>query len=106
MDVILCPPYFGAASPHEKSRYWGYTSQWNLLDYPAAVFPVTKVDPARDIKDTAYVPKNEQDKFVQDLYEPEIYEGMPISLQIVGRRQYDEKVLAALVEIERALGRK
>lgn len=30
---------------------------------------------------------------------------MPICLQVVGRRQYDEKVLAALKEIERAMGR-
>lgn len=25
VDVILCPPNFGAATPHEQSRYWGYT---------------------------------------------------------------------------------
>jgi amidase len=101
----LCPPYFGAASPHEQSRYWGYTAQWNLLDYPAAVFPVTTVDPAKDPKDVNYVPKNDEDKFVYDQYDPETFAGMPISLQIVGRRQYDEKVLAALKEIEHAMGR-
>ncbi|KAM0543450.1 hypothetical protein ACHAPJ_012314 [Fusarium lateritium] len=105
VDVILCPPSFGAATPHDQSRYWGYTSQWNLLDYPAAVFPVTTVDPFKDPKDLAYVPKNDQDKFVYDLYSPEKFADMPISLQIVGRRQYDEKVLAALTEIEHAMGR-
>lgn len=105
IDVIICPPSFGAATPHEQSRYWGYTAHWNLLDYPGAVFPVTKVDLAKDQKDVNYVPKNTQDKFVHDMYTPETFAGMPVSLQIVGRRQYDEKVLAALVEIERALGR-
>ncbi|KAH0496006.1 hypothetical protein TgHK011_009527 [Trichoderma gracile] len=105
VDVILCPPSFGAAAPHEQSRYWGYTSQWNLLDYPAVVFPVTTVDPAKDIKDPNYVPKNEKDRFVYEMYSPEKYVNAPVSLQIVGRRQYDEKVLAALVEIERAMGR-
>lgn len=39
------------------------------------------------------------------MYSPEKYANAPVSLQIVGRRQYDEKVLAALVEIERAMGR-
>lgn len=29
VDVILCPPSFGAATPHEKSRYWGYTCQYS-----------------------------------------------------------------------------
>ncbi|RGP76764.1 hypothetical protein FLONG3_5204 [Fusarium longipes] len=105
VDVILCPPYFGAASPHEQSRYWGYTAHWNLLDYPAAVFPVTTVDPSKDPKDVNYVPKNDEDKFVYEQYDPETFAGMPINLQIVGRRQYDEKVLAALKEIEHAMGR-
>lgn len=105
VDVILCPPSFGAATPHEQSRYWGYTSQWNLLDYPGAVFPVTTVDPSKDVKDTAYVPKNEKDKFVHDMYRPELYKDAPVSLQVIGRRNHDEKVLAALREIEAALGR-
>ncbi|EXJ81386.1 hypothetical protein A1O3_07677 [Capronia epimyces CBS 606.96] len=105
VDVILGPASFGAATPHDQSRYWGYTSQWNLLDYPGAVFPVTTVDPAQDAKDETYVPKNEQDKFCYELYTPERYKDAPVSLQIIGRRNHDEKVLAALVEIEKALGR-
>ncbi|RSL91426.1 hypothetical protein CEP52_014261 [Fusarium oligoseptatum] len=105
VDVILCPPSFGAATPHDQSRYWGYTAHWNLLDYPAAVFPVTTVDPVKDVKNTEYVPKNDQDKFVYDMYSPEKYKDAPVSLQVVGRRQYDEKVLAALKEIEHAMGR-
>ena len=105
VDVILCPASFGAATPHEQSRYWGYTAHWNLLDYPAAVFPVTTVDPLKDPKDASYTPKNKQDKFCYDLYSPEVFVDAPVSLQIVGRRQCDEKVLAALAEIERAMGR-
>ncbi|KAH8200883.1 hypothetical protein TruAng_004969 [Truncatella angustata] len=106
VDVILCPPSFGAATPHDQSRYWGYTSQWNLLDYPAVVFPVSTVDPEKDKKDDGYKPKNEQDRFCYELYSPEKYLDAPISLQIVGRRYHDEKVIAALAEVERALGRK
>ncbi|KAI1121355.1 amidase signature enzyme [Nemania abortiva] len=70
VDVILCPPNFGAATPHDQSRYWGYTSNWNLLDYPAAVFPVTVVDPEKDPKEKMYTPKNEQDRFVFEMYAP------------------------------------
>ena len=44
IDVLLCPVAPGAAPPHDCSRYWGYTSVWNLLDYPALVFPVSRVD--------------------------------------------------------------
>lgn len=106
VDVILCPPSFGAATPHDQSRYWGYTSTWNLLDYPGVVFPVTTVDPLKDKKDQQYVPKSEEDRFVYEMYSPERYKDAPVSLQIIGRRNYDEKVIAALVEIEKALGRK
>jgi amidase len=104
--VILCPPSFGAATPHDQSRYWGYTAHWNLLDYPGVVFPVTTVDPKLDPKDESYAPKNNEDQICYEMYSPEKYADAPVSLQIIGRRQYDEKVLAALVEVERAMGRK
>ena len=104
-DVLLCPPNFGAATPHDQSKYWGYTSQWNLLDWPGAVFPVTTVDPAKDPKDVNYTPKNEKDKFCYELYSPETYKDAPVSLQIIAPRNHDEVVLAALREIEKAMGR-
>lgn len=49
VDVILCPVGPGVAPKHDTAKYWGYTSQWNLLDYPAVVFPVGKVDKDRDL---------------------------------------------------------
>lgn len=67
VDVILCPVGPGAAPPLDCSKYWGYTSQWNLLDYPALVFPVGQVDQSLDGKDKSYVPMNEQDKFNHEL---------------------------------------
>ena len=67
VDVILCPASPGVAPPLDASRYWAYTSQWNLLDYPALVFPVTTVDPALDVRDEEYLPKNERDQYNHDL---------------------------------------
>ena len=63
VDVILCPVGPGAAPLLDSSKYWGYTSQWNVLDYPALVFPVSKVDPAIDVVDQGYRPLNEKDEF-------------------------------------------
>ncbi|RYP65168.1 hypothetical protein DL771_008446 [Monosporascus sp. 5C6A] len=40
VDVILCPVGPGLAPNMDAAKYWGYTSQWNLLDYPAIVFVV------------------------------------------------------------------
>ena len=67
IDVILCPACPGVAPSLDTSRYWGYVSQWNLLDYPALVFPVTTVDPALDERDEGYEPKNEQDRYNHEL---------------------------------------
>ncbi|EXJ93382.1 hypothetical protein A1O1_01774 [Capronia coronata CBS 617.96] len=106
VDVIICPTTPGAAPLHDTATYWPYTSQWNLLDYPAAVFPVTFVDPDKDKKDENYVPMNDQDKYNYDLYDPQKWVGAPVSLTIVGRRQMDEKVMAALELVEKAMGRK
>jgi amidase len=80
-------------------------AHWNLLDYPGVVFPVTTVNPDLDVADANYAPINPQDAFVHNMYAPGIFADAPVSLQIIGRRQEDEKVLAALVEIERAMGR-
>lgn len=94
VDVILCPVGPGAAPPLDCARYWGYTTQWNLLDYPALVFPVTKVDPTVDVVDQDYKPINEKDEYNDQLWKsgPEKYKGAPVSLQLVGRRYEDEKV--------------
>ena len=98
VDVILCPVGPGAAPPLDCARYWGYTSQWNILDYPALVFPVTKVDLGVDRVDSDYNPMNGKDEYNHELWQsgPEKYEGAPISLQLVGRRYEDEKVRALI----------
>lgn len=112
VDVILCPVGPGAAPPLDCARYWGYTSQWNILDYPALVFPVSRVDQERDGKEEGFEPRNEKDRYNYDLCEfgmngdvfvanatadePEKYRDAPICLQLVGRRYDDEKILQAL----------
>lgn len=67
VDAILCPAGPGPASPFDSSRYWAYTSQWNLLDYPAIVFPVTKFDSAVDYWPKAWTALNEQDQYNYNL---------------------------------------
>ncbi|KAK8081014.1 hypothetical protein PG997_008832 [Apiospora hydei] len=115
VDVILCPAGPGVAPKLDAARYWGYTSQWNLLDYPAVVFPIrdwvsVRKDgegdtPAHDPRE--YIPRSEADKFnwaQWDMYGAKGYKGAPISLQLVGRRYDDEKLLAALEVILKETG--
>jgi amidase len=63
VDAILCPVGPGAAPLLNTAKWWGYTSQWNLLDYPGLVFPVTKADPQVDVIDQEYKPRNSKDEY-------------------------------------------
>lgn len=63
VDVILCPVGPGVAPVLDTARYWNYTSQWNLLDYPALVFPTgLACDPMLDKVEEGYRPRNEKDE--------------------------------------------
>ncbi|KAK2745906.1 hypothetical protein FQN57_003519 [Myotisia sp. PD_48] len=104
MDVILCPVHPNPAPPIDTSRYWGYTSVWNLLDYPAIVFPVTRVDPVRDVKDPNYKPRSDLDKWYQDHYDPILEKDGPVPLQLVAKKLQDEKVVRACRDIVEAIG--
>ncbi|OCK96647.1 amidase [Cenococcum geophilum 1.58] len=104
VDVILCPAGPGVAPIHNTAKYWYYTSQWNLLNYPAIVFPVDKVDPQRDRKEDGYKPMTRLDRENWKLYDPETFAGLPVSLQLVGRRHEDEKVLAVLQYLQEKIG--
>jgi len=63
VDVILTPTGPGCAPPLDCARYWGYTAQWNLLDYPCLIFPTGPDAGPEDKVDEGYQPRNEQDKY-------------------------------------------
>lgn len=103
IDVLVCPAGPGAAQPHATTKYWGYTSQWNLLDYPGITFPVTYVDQEKDKPFTDYTPLNETDEMYFKRYSPEVYKDAPIALQLVTPRNEDELLIETMKLVEKAL---
>ncbi|KAL8748056.1 MAG: hypothetical protein Q9190_000141 [Brigantiaea leucoxantha] len=105
MDVLLCAASPGVAPRHNTSKYWSYTAQWNLLDFPAVVFPVGKVDQSLDALEPGHrhEPLSDLDADNWDLYDPELSHNLPISLQLVARRFEDEKLLAILEYISQEI---
>ncbi|EXJ78169.1 hypothetical protein A1O3_09330 [Capronia epimyces CBS 606.96] len=104
VDCILCPATNGVATRQGNNEYWFYTGLWNLLDQPALVFPTgLEVDPALDPADVDYVPLNENDRREHAKYCPEIFAGMPICLQVVGKHFRDEETVAAARVVESVL---
>ena len=94
MDALIAPVFPGPAAKHRSTKYWGYTAQWNLLDYPVLVFPVTKVDLKKDIPVEDYKPKNQMDEFVYKQYDsPESFENAPVNLGLVGLRYSEEQLI-------------
>ncbi|KAI0482029.1 amidase [Xylariaceae sp. FL0804] len=97
VDVVLMPTMPHAAVPHRACRWVGYTKVWNVLDYAALVLPAGRVGPvdggaawdhaARNALDEANLATWAQNK--SDMIEMEL----PVSVQIVGRKLEEEKIL-------------
>lgn len=64
---------------------------------------MTKVDKEVDVKNTSFKPISEQDKDIQGDYDPELYDGAHVAVQLVGRRLQEERVLAFSEYVGRAI---
>ncbi|KAK5079053.1 hypothetical protein LTR64_002526 [Lithohypha guttulata] len=105
MDAIIM-----AVSPWAAPRlggwqatpYVGYTGVANFLDFCACTFPVTfvdkEVDRAVDMREFEGRALSEMDGKIQADYDAEFYHGAPVSLQVMGKRLEEEKVLE-IVEV-------
>ncbi|KAK5175130.1 uncharacterized protein LTR77_000267 [Saxophila tyrrhenica] len=103
MDCIICPCAPMASVPHDFPVWWGYTTLFNVLDYPSVIMPVKdlKINPEDDPKDMSYQPKdNAFDKKNWEIYDPELWQTQPVTLQIVGRPCRDEALIAVSEAID------
>jgi amidase len=105
VDVVLCPVAPTLAPPHDTTRWWGYSSYWNLADYPGVVFPVGRHSSTSVYDDVGSNPRNDVEDSIQKQWNPETYHNAPISLQLVARRLNEEKLLHALNVVEDAMKR-
>lgn len=109
MDVLLCPPNATPAVPHDGMKgalsSCGYTFLWNLLDYTCGIIPVTKVDPVKDALPLGFKLNrlNGVAQGAYKYYDAQKMAGLPVAIQVVGRRLEEEKVLAVMERIEGAL---
>ncbi|KAK4985995.1 hypothetical protein LTR50_005587 [Elasticomyces elasticus] len=109
MDAILAPPNATPALPHGAMRdavaSCGYTFLFNLLDYSAGVVPVTRVDAATDALPSGFDVKklNGVARGAYRFYDAREMHGLPVAVQVVGRRLEEEKVLAVMKRVEDAL---
>ncbi|KZT10329.1 amidase signature enzyme [Laetiporus sulphureus 93-53] len=110
LDFLLTVPHAIPAVPKGGSDAAtlvsaSYAFLFNVLDYAAGVQPVMTVDATRDAlpAEYGYAEMNDIARGVYGLYDAAAMHGLPVAVQVVGRRLEEEKVLAGMREVERAL---
>lgn len=127
MDFMITPPNATPAVPHEAMHdavsSCGYTFLFNLvrsalplstprltitqLDYTSGIIPVTHVDPKLDQLPAGFnINKlNGVARGAYKHYDATKMAGLPVAVQVVGRRLEEEKILAVMERVEEALDR-
>ncbi|KAL2041977.1 hypothetical protein N7G274_005165 [Stereocaulon virgatum] len=109
LDFMLTPVNSTPAVPHcgmkEAVSACGYTFLFNLLDYSCGVMPVIHVNKALDQLPATFWFKNLNGvaKGAYQHYDADRMHGLPVAVQVVGQRLQEEKILAIMEMVERAL---
>jgi hypothetical protein len=86
---------------------------YNVIDSPVGTIPVTRVNPDTDQLSTDFVAgASGRSKVLESrmylgknpAYDPKAMEGIPVGVQLVGKKWEDEKVLAMMHVVDEALG--
>lgn len=123
LDALLYPPASTTATPLDEWKCITYTMLWNLLDYPAVIIPTGRVcetDSADGIENATFGPedkenyklckyyvrcllaKNGADDFCKDTG-PQDFKNAPLSVQLVGMRQEDDRLMGIAQLVDDAL---
>jgi hypothetical protein len=89
------------------------TILYNVVDSPVGTIPVTRVDPDTDQVTPGFKPglagrsKLFEERMYMGktpVYDPKAMQGLPVGVQVVGKKWEDEKVLAMMHVVDEALG--
>lgn len=102
LDAVICPPHVVPAMGHRESGDFtlslSYAFRWTLLNFPAGVVPVTRVQAT----ETAGLPGPEKpdkvEKKVAAIGAQSV--GLPVGVQVVARPYREDRVLALMETIE------
>ncbi|KAF2097740.1 amidase [Rhizodiscina lignyota] len=103
VDVVISPVAPYPAARRELFKYYGYSVWVNLLDYTSVVVPVTVSSKELDPVDKDFKAANTSDQEAHDAYDPDIYDGAAVSIQLVGRRHQEEKTIAIAEYVAKVL---
>ncbi|EGO03337.1 hypothetical protein SERLA73DRAFT_83265 [Serpula lacrymans var. lacrymans S7.3] len=115
LDFVLTVPHSLPAIPNGSAEKVSlvsasYMMLFNILDYAAGVLPVSFVDKTTDSLPSDFTSSAEYKqmgaiaKGAYSVYDADAMHGLPVGIQVVGRRFEEEKVLKGMKVIEEALG--
>ncbi|KAF2002522.1 amidase [Amniculicola lignicola CBS 123094] len=99
LDAVIMPGYQATAVPHDIYGMPLYTVLQNLLNYPAGILPFLKAEKKLD------EPFFKKDVVYEPAYNAETFEGLPGTVQIMGKPMEDEELVEILMVIEAILGK-
>ncbi|KAG2356852.1 amidase signature domain-containing protein [Suillus spraguei] len=116
-DGIIAPVQSLPVIPHGSATYLSVlaaaTITYNVINSPGGTIPVTRVNSDTDNLSTDFVVgASGRSKMFETrmylgknpVYDPKAMEGIPIGVQLVGKKWEDEKVLAMMHVVDAALG--
>ncbi|KAL1747940.1 amidase signature domain-containing protein [Schizophyllum fasciatum] len=114
LDGIIAPVLATPQLPHGGCKTLTPmacgTALYNLVDSPVGILPAGRVDPGKDALTDAWrsEPGHGSSMLEKELYtkfyDPVAMKGMPVGIQIIGRRWEEEKVLEMMKVVDNALG--
>lgn len=80
----------------KREMYVGYTSIWNLMNWTSLAVPGVNVDKRVDVAGSewqGYQARSTSDQLNHDGYDLDLFDGMPVGVQIVTGRLEEEKAV-------------
>lgn len=103
IDAIICPIWPSTSFVPGTANTLNYSCPFNVFNSSSVVLPVARVNKDIDLIQSDFVPCNELDKKIQESYDPELFDGMPVCVQVVGRTLLEEKTLAVASVVESSI---
>lgn len=106
IDALIMPvqPWVGFPPKVwvQSQQNVSYTSHWNFVDFAALTIPATtsRLDDIGSSEWKSHTPRDGSDDFNWRQYDPNLVEGMPVGVQIVGGRFGEEKCIAVAKVVE------
>ncbi|CAG8918953.1 unnamed protein product [Penicillium salamii] len=94
VEAIISPVTPYASIAPGKFYHSAYISSVNVLDYATIVIPVTTADMKIDVVNPGFRPLTEKDSMNMKSYDPKVHHGAPASIQVIGQKMEEERLLS------------